>query len=108
MRILLDESVPAPLRRFFPNDQVETVQERGWAGVENGELLELAEPNFDLLILADKNLRYQQNLTGRILAILELPTNRWPLIEPLGEQIAAAARQCASGQYTIFEITPSN
>ena len=104
MRILFDENVPAPLHRFFPDDQVDTVQQRGWAGVENGELLELADANFDVLVLADKNLRYQQNLTDRTVAIFELPTNRWPVIESLGEQIAAAVRECAAGEYVIFEL----
>jgi predicted nuclease of predicted toxin-antitoxin system len=106
LRILFDENVPAPLRQFFPDCEVETVQERGWAGVENGKLLELAEANFDVLVLADKNLRYQQDLTGRSIAILELPTNRWPLIQPLGNQIAARVRQSIAGQYVVFEFTP--
>ena len=60
MRILLDENVPAPLRTFFPDDQVTTVQQLGWAGIENGELISRAEAEFDVLILADKNLRYQR------------------------------------------------
>ena len=76
MRILFDENVPAPLRQFFPDDGVVTIQELGWSGIENGELVSRAEADFDVLVLADKNLRYQQNLTGRALALVELPTNR--------------------------------
>ena len=103
MRILFDENVPAPLRQFFPDDQVATVQQLGWSGIENGELISRAEADFDVLILADKNLRYQQNLAGRTLAIVELPTNRWPVLEPRGSQIAAAVHCAPVGSYVIVE-----
>ncbi|MGC1088598.1 MAG: hypothetical protein WA894_09190, partial [Candidatus Acidiferrum sp.] len=52
--------------------QCETVREAGFGGKENGELLSLAEGNFDVLITVDKNLRYQQNITNRRIAILVL------------------------------------
>ena len=103
MRILFDENVPAPLRQFFPDDQVATVQELGWSGIENGELISRAEVEFDVLILADKNLRYQQSLTGRGLALVELPTNRWPVLELLGVQIAAAVHGTGVGSYVIVQ-----
>ena len=103
MRILFDENVPSLLRRFFPDDQVATVQQLGWSGIENGELISRAEADFDVLILADKNLRYQQNLAGRRLALVELPTNRWPILEPLGIQVAAAVRSAPAGSYVIVE-----
>lgn len=104
MKILLDENVPAPLRQFFPDDQVVTVQELGWSGIENGELISRAEVEFDVLILADKNLRYQQNLTGRGIALVELPTNRWPVLEPLGVQIANAVHNAGMGSYVIVQV----
>jgi hypothetical protein len=71
VRILFDENVPLPLRQFFSDDQIATVQDLGWSGIRNGELLDRAEADFDILLLADKNLRYQQNLEGRSLAIVE-------------------------------------
>ncbi len=101
MRILFDENVPAPLRRYFPDDQVVTVQQLGWSGIENGELVSRADTEFDVLILADKNLRYQQNLTGRKLALVELPTNRWPILEPLGAKLATAVHGAVPGSYVI-------
>jgi hypothetical protein len=52
-----------------------------WAGITNGELLKLAEVEFDLFITSDQNLRYQQNLAGRKIAILELSTNDWRCIQ---------------------------
>lgn len=63
MRLLLDESVPARLRRSLPTHQVKTVVEMGWSGVKNGELLALAAVDFDAFITVDKNLPYQQNLS---------------------------------------------
>jgi hypothetical protein len=61
----------------------------GWAGVRNGELLRRAEAQFDALITADQNLRYQQNLSGLNLAILVLPTNQVPLVIRLVPVVAA-------------------
>ena len=55
----------------------------GWAGLRNGELLDRAEDLFDVFVTADKNLRYQQNLSGRKLAILVLPSNQVPLVARL-------------------------
>ena len=79
MKILLDESVPRLLKLRLPQLNISTVQEMGWTGVQNGELLRRAEELFDILITADQNLRYQQNLSGHKLAILVLPSNQVPL-----------------------------
>ena len=83
MKILLDESVPYLLKLRLPQLNISTVQEMGWAGVQNGELLRRAEELFDVLVTADRNLRYQQNLSGRKLAILLLPSNQVPLVTRL-------------------------
>ena len=83
MKILLDESVPRLLKLRLPQLYISTVQEMGWTGVQNGELLRRAEEHFDVLITADRNLRYQQNLSGRKLAILVLPSNQVPLVTRL-------------------------
>ena len=56
MRLLLDESVPAKLRRALPNHAVRTAVEMGWSGVKNGKLLALASAEFDAFITVDKNL----------------------------------------------------
>jgi len=69
--------------------------------MKNGELLAALEGRFDMLITADKNLRYQQNLTGRKLAIVELPTNRWPILRLLGDEIAKAVDRSQSSSYTV-------
>jgi len=75
MMILLDECVPAPIQRLLTNHVCSTVQGQGWGGLKNGDLLQLAEGEFDLFITSDQNIRYQQNLAGRRIAILELSTN---------------------------------
>ena len=77
MKILLDECVPSPLRHLLSPHECVSTHQMGWAGVTNGELLRLAEPQFDLFITADQNLRYQQKLVGRRIAILELSTNKF-------------------------------
>jgi hypothetical protein len=58
MRILLDESLPSKLRLEFPEHEVNTVQRRGWAGLKNGALLEVAANEFDVLLTGDKNIQY--------------------------------------------------
>lgn len=75
MKILLDECVPWPMRRLLSQHSVISVQAQGWSGIRNSELLRRAEAEFDLVITSDQNMRYQQNLTGQRVAILELSTN---------------------------------
>jgi predicted nuclease of predicted toxin-antitoxin system len=74
MRVLVDECAPRALKNFLVKHGHEslTVQEAGWSGKENGELLAVAEAEFDVLVTLDTNLRYQQNLTGRRIAIVVL------------------------------------
>lgn len=74
MRVLVDECAPRALKNFLVKHGHEslTVQEAGWSGKENGELLAVAEAEFDVLVTFDTNLRYQQNLTGRRIAIVVL------------------------------------
>jgi hypothetical protein len=70
MRILLDECVPWPMHQLFSGHTCTTAQKRGWGGVTNGQLLRHAEGEFELFITSDQNIRYQQNLVGRRIAIL--------------------------------------
>ena len=83
MKILLDESVPRLLKLRLPHLDISTVPEMGWAGVRNGELLRRAEEHFNISITADRNLQYQQNLSGLRLAILVLPSNQVPTVNQL-------------------------
>lgn len=83
MKVLLDENIPWPLSRYLTGYEVTSVQRQGWPGVQNGDLIRKADGVFDVLILADKNLRYQQNLKNRKISFIELPTNRWPHLQEL-------------------------
>ena len=90
MRIILDENLPKPLKQVFDGHIVTTVQEEGLSGTRNGALLARLDGSFDVFVTADKNLRDQQNLSGRQLATVELPTNRLPLLRPLFPRIEVA------------------
>jgi hypothetical protein len=80
MKVLVDECAPRALKHFLTKQghRCLTVQEAGWSGKQNGDLLTVAEPEFDVLITVDTNLRYQQNMEGRSIAIVVLysPSNR--------------------------------
>jgi hypothetical protein len=81
MRILFDHSVPLGIARSLVGHIVIRAKDRGWDTLSNGNLLAAAEhAGFDLLLTADKNMRYQQNLTGRRIALIVLSTPQWPLV----------------------------
>jgi hypothetical protein len=105
MRILLDECVPFQVRNALPGHDVATAQKMGWGGKSKGDLLNSAEQaGFEIFIAADKNLRYQQNLSGRRIAILEQWTNHRPTLEKHLREIQDAVAKMAVGQYSILEI----
>lgn len=110
MRILFDQGTPVPLRRELAGGHViETVYERGWATLKNGVLLSTAEQaGYDVLITTDQQLHYQQNLSGRRLAILVLGTTSWPRIRAQVPRVQAALDICTPGSYheVAFHPTP--
>lgn len=99
MRILFDQGTPAPLRDHLSGHSVETAYEKGWSTLRNGELLAKAEAGFDVLVTTDRNLRYQQNLAERRIAILVLPTTSRPRLQRIAREIAAAVDSLKPGQY---------
>ena len=99
MKIIIDECVPHIVKRRLPQREIKTVQEMGWAGVKNGKLLKLVEAEFDVFITSDKNLRYQQNLQNRKMAILLLPSNQIPIIINLLPQIDEELEKMKSGDF---------
>ncbi|MCX8090206.1 MAG: hypothetical protein N3I86_04615 [Verrucomicrobiae bacterium] len=102
MRILFDQGVPVPLRRTLASHAVTTVFELGWSNLDNGDLLRAAEGRFDLFVTTDKNLKHEQNLTGRRLGILVLPTTNWLEIRQHQAEVAWAVEGMKAGQY--FEL----
>jgi predicted nuclease of predicted toxin-antitoxin system len=99
MRVLVDECLPRFLRRVLPGHFVQTAQDCGWAGIKNGELLILAEEQFDVFLTSDKNLRYQQNLAERKIAIIELPANRRAVVKLLVPRLIEALNTLRPGDY---------
>lgn len=104
MRILLDECVPWPMHRLLKHHECRTAQQCGWAGLKNGQLLQLAGEEFDLFITSDQNLQYQQNLSGRRIAILELSTNKIRRIEACENLLQDTVRDIKPGEYRRLEI----
>jgi hypothetical protein len=99
MKILFDHGTPAPLRRELTGHEISTAYEMGWAKLSNGDLLAVAEKSFEAFITTDQNLRYQQNLSGRRLAILVLPTTSWPKIQKHTDKIADAVIVLKPGDF---------
>ena len=104
MRILFDQGTPAPLREYFTGHSVETAYERGWSTLRNGELLAKAEADFDLMVTTDRNLGSQQNMQGRKLAILVLPTTNWLRLRTVAGGIAAFAHMVQPGEIKEFPL----
>jgi hypothetical protein len=101
MRVLLDECVPRKLRRELGEHEVLTVTERGWSGVENGELLALAEAEFDVFLTVDQNMKYQQNLAsfniGLVLMVAR--TNGLKALSPLMPQVREVLAKIKRGEF---------
>lgn len=102
-RILLDEGVSVGLRRHLTGFSVEVVAEIGWAGRTNGDLIEAAEQaGFEIMVTADQNIRYQQNLAKRKLALVVLSTNHWPTIRDATDRVSQAITRATPGSYQVI------
>ncbi len=104
MKILLDECVPARLKRSLGGHDVTTVSRRGWSGIKNGDLLALAEKEFDVFITVDRKLAEQQHLPGFQIAVILLraPSNRLEDIRPLAPTILEQVAKAPAGALTII------
>jgi len=99
VRIILDENIPKYLKIVLVEYDVSTVQEEGWAGMRNGDLISVIDDCFDVLITADKNIKYQRNLTERRIAIVQLYSNRLPLIKQIETKVIDALENVVPGKY---------
>jgi hypothetical protein len=107
LHILLDKNVSFGVLRFLPGHQVQTVVELNWPQLENGELLKVAEEAaFDALVTCDQNIEYQQNLTGRKLALVVLGSNIWPIVRKYEPAIVNAVQAASLGSYEFIEMPP--
>ena len=105
MKILFDQGTPVPLRRSLAPHAVATAFEMGWSNLENGQLLAAAERQFDALVTTDQNLQYQQNLQGRRLAVLALPTTNWLEIRNHLPEVVSAVNRLKPGDYRALRWT---
>jgi len=108
MRVLLDECVPRALRKELLGHDVMTVAEAGWAGVKNGELLQLAARQFDVLLTIDRNLEYQQNFSELALAVVVVHalSNDIAVLRPLMPAVLAAVPSAKPGTVAhIYETS---
>ncbi len=98
MLILFDHVTPVGVARILKGHTVTKAKDRGWDKLTNGDLLAQAErAGFDVLLTADKNMRYQQNLTGRRIAHVVLSTPQWPFVKLHLDKIAAVVDAATPG-----------
>ena len=105
MRILFDQATPVPIRSYLNSHVVSTASQQGWAALKNGDLLTAAEAaGFDVLLTTDKNLRYQQNLVGRKIAIVVLGRQQWPQLRLHVQRIVDVVNAAVPGRYVEIDI----
>ena len=105
MRVLFDQGTPVPLRQSLTHHDVATAYERGWSQLKNGELLDAAEyDGFEALISTDLNLKPQQNLKARRIALLVLSTPSWPRIQRALPAVVSAVDAATPGSYKEIDI----
>jgi len=105
MRFLFDHGTPIGIAGALSGHDVTETIERGWDRISNGELLRAAEAEgSDVLLTTDKRIRYQQNLTGRRIAIVVLRNSTWRVVRLYLDRIALAVAAAAPGSYAEVEI----
>ena len=104
MRILFDNGTPRQLRHQLFGHEVETARQRGWETLANGTLLDQAQAaGFEIIITTDQNIRYQQNMSDRRIAVVVLMQTAWPLIQRQVEAIRHALDGVQPGE--VREVT---
>jgi hypothetical protein len=105
MLVLFDHSTPAPLRYALKGHVVVEAVERGWEALANGALLDAAEAaGFEVFLTADKNMPYQQNLSGRKIAVVVLTNAQWPVLRRYVDRVAAVLNGVTAGSFSEVEI----
>ena len=105
MRVLFDQGTPEPLRRALTQHEIVTAYERGWSKLTNGELLDAAEKEgFGVVVTTDANLKHQQNLASRQIAIVVLTTPSWLRIQRAIGSILRAIEHAVPGSYTEVQV----
>jgi hypothetical protein len=102
--VILDENIPRRLGSRLLGHRVTTVAEQGWGGVKNGRLMALIDGSYDVFVTADKNLRYQQNLAGRKISIIEVPFNDSAKLLPRQRALSNFAPSCRNSATAIRSV----
>lgn len=106
MRVLFDNGTPRGIAHALAGHVVEEARSHGWDILGNGELLDAAEAaGFEVFLTTDRNLRYQQNLTQRKIAIIVLGSGRWRLIKTQLPEIVAAVNSATPGSFAEVDIS---
>jgi hypothetical protein len=105
VRVLFDQGTPAPLRQLLSGQEVDTAYERGWSSLQNGQLIAAAEAaGFTIFVTTDRNLKYQQNLASRQMAIVVLLTTSWPRIKAATAPVVNAVNESLPGGYVEVAV----
>lgn len=105
MRILFDHGTPSGVAGSLLGHDVKEAREFGWDRISNGELLNVAEAaGFDVLLTTDKKIRYQQNLTGRKIAVVVLRNSTWRIVRRYLDRIAWVVGEATPGSYAEVDI----
>ena len=104
MKILLDECVPARFVRSLSGHLVTTVQKRGWSGIKNGDLLALAEKEFEAFVTVDRKISVEQDVKKFKISVILLRarTNRLEDIRPLAVELLEKLPRAAAGELTVI------
>ena len=105
MRVLFDQATPVPIRTFLIGHTVRTAAQQHWDTLKNGDLLSAAEAaGFEVFLTTDKNMRHQQNLAGRTIAVVVIGVQQWPALEPHVALVVAAVNVAMPGSFTEVDI----
>jgi hypothetical protein len=107
--VLFDQGTPVPLRKFLSGHEVATAFELGWGSLQNGDLLQQAQSQgFEVLVTTDQNLKYQQNLSSRNIALVVLTSTSWPRIQKVVSHICEAVDSATANSYVEVTVPHSN
>ena len=105
MRILFDNGTPKPIARSLAGHEIAHARRIGWHELKNGELIQRAEEaGYEVLLSTDKNIRYQQNLSRRKIALVVLGNQQWPLVKLRLDRVVAAVNAATPGSYAEVDI----
>lgn len=105
MRILFDQGTSVPLRKYLTEHSVTTAYEEAWSNLSNGDLLKSAEDKgYQIFVTTDRNLRYQQNLSDRQIAIVVLLSTSWPKNRTQTDKVCGVINEIKLGDYAEISI----